>query len=363
MEENSSPIVPIIIPSLEPDDRLTALVQELAAAKLSPVILLDDGSGEEYRARFETCRDQYGCILLRHAVNLGKGRALKDAFNYCLNTWPGLVGCVTADSDGQHSPACIRSVRDALLKEPDHLILGVRDFNAEGVPPQNRMGNQITCRVCSAVCGVKVSDTQTGLRAIPAAFMRDLMTVPGERFEFETRMLVETKGKYLIREVPIETIYDSKENHTSHFRPVQDSLRIYRIFGAALMRYIISSLGSGVIDVFLFWLMCHLLRGKLATYVVIATVVARVASATCNYALNYSLVFHSKAGRAQSAIRYCILAVCQMSISAVIVALLVHWLPGHISELWIKLPVDFVLFFFSYMIQREFVYKNNPKQI
>ncbi len=357
MEETNCAIVPIIIPSLEPDERLTALVQKLTEAGLSPVILLDDGSGEAYRERFEVCRDQYGCILLRHAVNLGKGRALKDAFNYCLNTWPNLAGCVTADSDGQHSPDCIRNVRDALLKEPDHLILGVRDFNAPGVPSKNRIGNQITCRVCSAVCGVKVSDTQTGLRAIPAAFMRDLMTVEGERFEFETRMLIEAKGKYPIREVPIETIYDSKENHTSHFNPLRDSLRIYRIFGAALLRYIVSSLGSGVIDVFLFWLMCRLLRGKLASYVIIATVVARVASASCNYALNYSLVFHSKAGKAKSAVRYCILAICQMSLSAVIVALLVSWLPVHISELWVKLPVDFVLFFFSYMIQREFVYK------
>lgn len=357
MEKNSHSVVPIIIPALEPDDRLTALVQKLAEAGLAPIILLDDGSGEEYRARFETCRDAYGCILLRHAVNLGKGRALKDAFNYCLNTWPELVGCVTADSDGQHSPECIRNVRDALLQEPDHLILGVRDFHAESVPTANRIGNQITCRVCSAVCGVKVSDTQTGLRAIPAAFMRDLMTVRGERFEFETWMLVETKERCPIREVPIQTIYDSKQNHTTHFDPLRDSLRIYRIFGAALMRYIISSLSSGVIDVFLFWLLCHFLRGKFAMYVIVATVVARVASASCNYALNYSLVFHSKAGRAQSAVRYLILAACQMCVSAVLVAFFVQFLPMQTSELWVKLPVDFVLFFFSYMIQREFVYK------
>lgn len=357
MEENTSPVVPIIIPSLEPDGRLVALVRELAAAQLGPVILLDDGSGDEYRARFETCRDEYGCILLRHAVNLGKGRALKDAFNYCLNTWPSLVGCVTADSDGQHAPDCIRNVRGALLKKPDHLILGVRDFDAESVPPKNRMGNRLTCHVCSAVCGVKVSDTQTGLRAIPAAFMRDLLTVPGERFEFETRMLMETKGRYAISEVPIETIYDSKENHTTHFHIWRDSLKIYAVFGGALLRYMTSSLGSGVIDVFLFWLLCALLRGKFAMYVAAATVIARIASASCNYALNYSLVFHSKAKRTRSAVRYFVLAACQMCLSAALVTLLVNALPAYISELWVKLPVDFCLFFFSYIIQREFVYK------
>ncbi len=81
-------IVPIIIPSLEPDDRLTQLVRALAEAQLGPIVLVDDGSSEAYRGRFEECCAQYGCILLRHAVNLGKGRALKTAFEYILQPLP-----------------------------------------------------------------------------------------------------------------------------------------------------------------------------------------------------------------------------------------------------------------------------------
>ncbi len=359
MEEK---IVPVIIPSLEPDDRLALLVRGLREKGLGPVVLLDDGSGEEYRAIYEECQDQYGCILLRHAVNLGKGRALKDAFNYCLNEWPNLIGCVTADSDGQHTPESIRSVRDAFLAAPDALVLGVRDFEADNVPPKSRLGNKLTCRVCSWVCGVKTSDTQTGLRAIPGSFMRELLCVPGERFEFETRMLVETKGKYPVREVSIETVYDSKDNHTTHFNPWLDSLRIYRVFASVLTRYIISSLSSGVIDVGLFSLMCHWLRGRFVMYVMAASITARAASATCNYLLNYSVVFHSQAGRAHSALRYCILAVCQMLVSASLVTLLCHLLPSGVAELWVKLPVDLVLFFASYVIQREYVYQKTDRQ-
>lgn len=350
-------IVPIIIPSLQPDDRLTQLVRALAEAQLGPIVLVDDGSGEAYRERFEECRDTYGCIHLRHAVNLGKGRALKTAFNYCLNTWPGLVGCVTADSDGQHTPQCIGRVRDALLAAPDSLVLGVRDFDAPSVPDKNRVGNKITCRICAWTCGVSVSDTQTGLRAIPAAFMRHLMNVPGERFEFEMRMLVETKERCAICEVPIETVYDSKENHTTHFHPLRDSVRIYRVLGAQLGRFLVSSLGSGVLDVLLFWLLCGLLRGRVFAYAAIATAGARVCSAGANYLLNYSVVFRSNAGRGRSAARYAALAVCQMALSAALVTGGLFLLPQGVPELWVKLPVDLVLFFFSYTIQREFVYK------
>ncbi|MBD5094051.1 MAG: glycosyltransferase [Subdoligranulum sp.] len=352
-------IVPIIIPSLEPDDRLTQLVRALAEAKLGPIILVDDGSGEDYRARFAQCCDAYGCILLRHAVNLGKGRALKTAFNYCLNTWPGLAGCVTADSDGQHTPHCIERVRNALLASPESLVLGVRDFDAPGVPDKSRLGNKITCRVCAWTCGVKVSDTQTGLRAVPAAFMRHLMNVPGERFEFETRMLIETKERCAICETPIETVYDSKENHTTHFNAVRDSIRIYRVLGAQLGRFLVSSLGSSVLDLLLFWLLCGLLRGKFFAYVAAATAGARICSAGVNYLLNYSLVFRSDAGRARSAVRYVVLAVCQMCVSAALVTAAVSLLPPGTPELCVKLPIDLVLFFLSYVIQREFVYKKN----
>lgn len=349
-------IVPIIIPSLEPDDRLTQLVRALAEAQLGPIVLVDDGSSEAYRGRFEECCAQYGCILLRHAVNLGKGRALKTAFNHCLNTWPGLVGCVTADSDGQHTPHCIERVRDALLASPDSLVLGVRDFNAPGVPDKSRMGNKITCRVCAWTCGVRVSDTQTGLRAVPKAFMRHLMNVPGERFEFEMRMLVETKERCPICEVSIETVYDSKENHTTHFHAVRDSVRIYRVLGAEFGRFLLCSLSSSVLDLLLFGLFCGLLRGRFPAYVAAATVAARVCSASANYLLNYSIVFRSGAGRGRAAVRYVLLAACQTGLSAALVTGGGFLLPG-VPEFWVKLPVDLLLFFLSYVIQREFVYK------
>ena len=62
--------------------------------------------------------------------------------------------------------------------------------------------------VMRLLCGVNVSDTQTGLRAVPLEFMKKLMNVTGERYEFETNMLLETQAqKVPLREIAIETIY------------------------------------------------------------------------------------------------------------------------------------------------------------
>ena len=348
--------IPIIIPSLEPDSRLPQLVDELLLESLTPIIIVDDGSGQGYLGIFDSLSEK-GCTVLRHDTNRGKGRALKTAFEYCLDTYPDMIGCVTADSDGQHSPECIKKCREALTENPASLILGVRDFSGEDVPPKSRFGNNLTKKICKTICGVSVSDTQTGLRGIPSAFMRELLSLEGEHFEFETRMLIATKGKYPIAEVPIKTIYDSRENHSTHFNPIKDSVRIYSIFFGELVKFLVSSVSSCVIDLALFWLFCRMLDGggESKADVMAAGALARVISATYNYLINYAVVFKSKGSHKKTALRYFCLAAVQLCISTGAVTGILHLLP-FLPELAVKIPVDLTLFFVSYLIQRKFVY-------
>ena len=220
--------IPLIIPSLEPDERLTALLADLRREGIENIVLVDDGSGPAYRSYFEDAEAQ-GCVVLRHAVNMGKGRALKDAFNYCLLRWPDAPGCVTADSDGQHTPACILACMEALAAQPDHLILGCRNFDAEGVPSKSRMGNKITCLVFRYLVGLKIGDTQTGLRGIPRWFLKQILPLKGERFEFETSMLVAGKEAQIeFIEEKISTIY-LNDNRGTHFDPLKDSVKVYKV--------------------------------------------------------------------------------------------------------------------------------------
>ncbi len=291
--------------------------------------------------------------MLHHAVNQGKGRALKTAFNFCLQEFPGLVGVITADSDGQHTPDCILDCAEALIEHPDSLILGCRCFEGEDVPVRSEFGNKCTRVVMKYLTGITVSDTQTGLRGIPAAFMQQLLMVKGERFEFETNMLLETKTRKIpIVEVPIKTIY-IEENKTSHFNPIKDSVRIYMIFG----KFLFSSLSSSVVDLVLFSVFCFLLRDmdfQVVSYITAATVLARILSAFYNYSMNYKVVFQSETSVKQSLPRYIGLAVVQMSFSALLVNKLYPLFGG--VEVLVKIPVDVLLFFLSFVIQREFVY-------
>lgn len=356
--------VPIIIPSYEPDYRLLDLLEQMNIMKICPVIIINDGSGHEYDEIFDKAKqivNPLKGIVLTHKINRGKGRALKTAFQYVLENIPEAIGVVTADSDGQHTVDCISSIIKMMENNCDKLILGVRRFDGQGIPWKSKFGNDLTEKVFSYVSGVHITDTQTGLRGIPRKFMEELLYVDGERFEFEMRMLLKATENYEILEVPIQTIYDSEENHQTHFNPIKDSIKIYRILGGKFLRFIISSFSSSLLDLALFVLFCTILKQReIVAYVACATIMARIISAIYNYLINYKVVFKSQESILKSSLRYVILAIVQMCFSAILVSTLVNMI-SIVPEVVFKIVVDTVLFFISYHIQQIYVFKRKQR--
>lgn len=351
--------IPIIIPAYEPDIRLVNLVKCIKKADLGPVIIVNDGSGKEYDPIFSKAGElimEEGGVILEHEYNCGKGRALKTAFAYALSNYPGITGVVTADSDGQHTAENIYKVTEYLLDNRHAMILGVRRFDQGGIPWKSRFGNNLTEKVFKYVTGIHISDTQTGLRGIPGTYIPRLLNTKGERFEYEMRMLLEAAEDIEIIEVPIETIYDSKEKHQTHFRPIKDSIKIYQILCERFLKFILASLSSSVLDLILFAVFCAMLKKEHPEiYGAVATVAARVISALYNYGINYRVVFKSEADIASSGVKYAILAIIQMFCSATAITVLIRLFPTT-SEFLMKIGVDTILFFISYKIQQKKVF-------
>lgn len=349
--------IPIIIPSYEPDERLIELLEEFSRKEMGPVVLVNDGSEPRFDTTFERATDlirRHGGTFLSHEVNRGKGAALKTAFRHVLEHQPDAPGVVTADSDGQHTPDCIARVMRQLEEHDSSLILGVRTFDGEDVPWKSRMGNRITSVVFGALTGMRVSDTQTGLRGIPRSFMSTCLELPGDRFEFEMQMLKAAKNQAPVIEVPIQTVYDSRDNHQTHFDPVADSVRIYRSLLHEPLFFALSSLASSLLDLGLFALFCGLLKG-VDGYVAVSTVFARVLSASFNFSLNSRMVFRSQRKATTSAPRYIALAAVIMGLSALFSTLATSALPG-VPEVLVKAVVDGVLFVLSYFVQKHLVF-------
>ena len=332
----------VLIPAYKPDERLIDLTRELIVENGLDVLLVDDGGQEAFAHIFDACR-ALGAEVAVHAVNMGKGRALKTGINAAMLKWPDMAGIVTADADGQHTPADILRLIDALHEHPDKLVLGSREFTGD-VPFKSRWGNRITRFVYALASGVKVGDTQTGLRALPAASLPAMVRIEGERYEYEMNVLLKLRDMKLgVFEVPIETIYIN-DNAGSHFNPVRDAFRIYMV----IFKYLFSSITSFAVDYALYWLCLWFGLSGFISYAL-----ARLVSSQVNYHLNKHTVFSGRGGK-HSMAKYYALAVVQGAIGAGLVQLLPTVLP--ISAAVIKIPVDLVLFALSYIIQRDYVF-------
>lgn len=356
--------IQIFIPSLNPDGKLLWVVNSLLESTKFDIIVLDDGSDAQHRPIFDEIACKPRCTVLRHHVNLGKGRALKDGFNYILNTYPDSIGTITVDGDGQHTTKDIVACANALYENPESLVLGSRDFDQSNVPAKSELGNKITRRTMKLLCGIDIPDTQTGLRGISREFMKILMNTAGERFEFETNMLMVAK-EYSVpfKIVLIDTVYID-DNTTSHFNPIRDSIKIYSIFA----KFLFSSISSSLIDIIAFTAFVSVLRGLTpAYYIYIATALARIISSIYNFNVNKHTVFRNKDKNKWILVKYFVLCVVQASLSALCVkgifSLLSTSLKILLSESVIKIIVDTILFFVSFGIQRDWVFgKGKNKQ-
>ncbi len=346
--------VPVIIPTYNPTERIISVVEGLKAKGFGDIIIIDDGSSSDRAPVFERLRGISGCTVLKHEVNRGKGRGLKTGFKYVLENFGECDGVVTTDDDGQHLPEDILRCAKRMC-ETKTTVLGARDFGGENVPPKSRFGNNMTRFVFRFLCGIRITDTQTGLRAIPREYLGAFLSVSGERFEYETNMLLEMKRLSLMFvEEPITTVY-SDNNKSTHFSPFVDSVKIY----AVILKFMLSSLIASIIDILLFTALnlCLPLEENLRVFA--ATAGARIVSSAMNYLVNKKKVFRSEQPVKRTIVRYYILCAAQLLASFVLVNGL-SMLFGAEKDLLqsvIKMAVDTALFFVSFGIQREWVYK------
>ena len=354
--------VSVVLPSLDPDEKLLTVVDGLLAYGFGDIILINDGSKPENLHYFETAAQHPEVHLLHHSVNRGKGAALKTAFRWFMENRPDAAGVVTVDGDNQHHPEDTRSCAMRML-ETGKLILGVRDFDQPDVPFRSRKGNKITSAVFKIFVNMTISDTQTGLRAIPRRDLPAMLAIEGDRFEYETNMLLTLKKKSIpFREVKIRTVY-IEENKSSHFRVIRDSWRIYKLILAHFFRYTLVSLSSAVIDEGCYVAFNCVLHGILTGLPLtsVATAGARVISSLFNFFMNKKVVFQSGVSTGKALLRYYALALPMLIAQALLThgAYALFNIPETATGLraLIYAVVMTVLYLVSYMVQQRWVFQ------
>lgn len=335
-----------VIPAYNPDEHLLTVIDNIQKKSTNMIFVIDDGSREDTQGIFKIIEENEAyknIILLRHAINLGKGAALKTIFNHILVTFPNIEGIVTLDSDGQHSIDDCLHVLKTLEEQQNAFVLGHRTFSKD-IPLKSYVGNNISKFIYKIILGRSFKDTQTGLRGLSRSFMEQCLLIKTNRFEFETEQLaIAVNNNINIIEVPIETIY-IENNKASSFRPLVDSFRIYFI----LFRYGLSSIITAIVDFIVFAIAL-----SFGANILVANMFARTASIGVQFTLLDKFVFHTKA-KILNFVLFALYVYVMGVISAMTQISAIENLG--ISIIAAKIIVEGILFFINFAFLRLYIF-------
>ena len=327
-----------LIPSYEPDHNLLKVVKSMKNEGFT-VVVVDDGSGNDYKSIFKQCTPF--SKVISYESNMGKGYALKMGLKYIKENYENFV-VVTMDSDGQHTSKDAIKVCSIAEKNKDTLVLGMRPRN-KNVPLRSILGNSITRFVFKKVASLDVYDTQTGLRAFSSNIIDFMLGIKGNRFEYEMNVLLNCSRENIkIKEVEIKTIY-IENNKKSHFSTIKDSYRIYK----EIIKYSFSSIISFLIDYFLFIVF------SIFFSITLSNVFARIISASFNFIYNRKMVFKSKKKLKDTLIDYVVLALFILLFNTIILNVFVNI---GINKFISKIVTEIILFFISYNVQKNYIF-------
>lgn len=332
----------ILIPSYEPTQSFINLLQSLSKYNFE-IIVVNDGSGKKYDDIFSQAK-KYAHVI-EYNINKGKGAALKIGLEYIEKNIKKDYFIVTMDCDGQHSIQDAIKLCNYIKENPNELVLGKR-LRSKKTPLRSRLGNAITRFFYRLTTGLDVYDTQTGLRAFSNKLVPFMLAIEGDRFEYEMNVLLNCPvNKIKIKEIEIETIYIDNNSNT-HFDAIKDSALVYK----EIFKFLMSSISCFCIDYLLFSIVVMITK-KL----ILSNIIARIISATINFNINKKIVFKNKSEKKyHQIIKYVILAICILLINTSFLKITVDYIK--INKFIAKILVEVILFFFSWIIQREFIF-------
>ena len=343
-----------LIPAYEPEENMLDLLENIKKDTDMDIVVVNDGSSDACKDIFSKAKEF--AKVLEHEVNKGKGRALKTGLNYINDNYRGEYIVVTMDADGQHTIEDAIKICDLVKKSPDILVLGKRFFG-EDVPLRSRFGNAMTRLVYKIATGVKVYDTQTGLRAFSYKLLPLMLEIKGERYEYEINVLMEcSKNNIEIKEIDIATIYINN-NSGSHFNVFKDSYRIYK----EIFKFCAASIICFLVDYALYCigLVFTVSLGKgLST--VVSNVFARILSSVLNFTLNKKVVFKRKGNTLKLAISYFMLALCILAGNTIVLKMFVEVF--NIDTKIAKLITELIFFIISWFIQKFLIFKKKEEE-
>ena len=351
--------ISVIIPLSAPDEATAGYIEDLIKNKIEDIILV--AGNEKAHREFTEKAALRSEVTVICAKKPGRGAAIREAFRFLSENRKDTDGAICCTEDGRYPYEALDICIKAFEENPGCVICGARDLENENAPAKKRAGSKISSLIYRFATGIRLKDTQSSLRLIPADQFEYFAKLAGKSKGYETRMIIGIMNKKIpYTEVSVPFVY-TDENVRENFRSFKDRIIVYSIVLAYFLKFAISSVSSYLIDMGIYALLLYFLENRLSvgSQVLVCTVVSRVISSLFNFTLNRKTVFKATDNLAASTVRYYIIAVIKLAASYALIYFFTDLLCiTGFAQLIIKAIVDIVLFLFSFQFQKNWVFKN-----
>ena len=200
----------LVVPAYNEEKHVETVLRDISKLGYH-IILVNDGSKDNTLEIARSVQKDYPnqIYIVSHIINRGLGAALKTGMTDALKHNAKYI--ITFDADGQHAFEDIPKVLKPLQDKKVDAVIGSRIF--EDMPTTKRSANNVMNILTHIFYGIKVKDSQSGLRAFSSEAAKKIDVVSAG-YGVSSEFIKEIKNNQIsFDEVPITTIYTDETQH------------------------------------------------------------------------------------------------------------------------------------------------------
>lgn len=191
----------VIVPAYNEEDNIRNTLRDLEENGAgTDVLVMNDCSTDGTEAILK----KTGVNYLSFPVNLGIGGGVQAGYQYAREN--GYDIAIQFDGDGQHEAKYLQALIDPIEAGEADIVIGSRFVEHEGFQSSGarRLGIGILSRLIRVLCGVKVADVTSGMRAVNRRFIEEYAEHYAQDYPEPEALLYAGVRKARIKEVPVQ---------------------------------------------------------------------------------------------------------------------------------------------------------------